>query len=91
VPVCKSGRSRELAGILSCAIIYSMESEVRETRRSGSAPSDVAGQSCERCGAPRAVKVGARWLCESCYIEAGSCCPEFGADDLWDLDETKSV
>jgi hypothetical protein len=46
---------------------------------------------CERCGATNAVKVGTRWLCESCYVGAGSCCPEFGADDLWDLDETKPV
>ena len=68
-----------------------MESEAQETRASGGAASDAADQSCERCGAPRTVKVGARWLCESCYVEAGSCCPEFGADDLWDLDETKPV
>jgi hypothetical protein len=46
---------------------------------------------CDRCGAANAVKVGARSLCESCYAEAGSCCLEFGADDLWDLDETKPV
>ena len=46
---------------------------------------------CEVCGGVGAVKIGDRWLCESCYVEAGSCCPEFGASDLWDFDETKPV
>jgi hypothetical protein len=72
-------------------MVYSMESQSPETGVSVAPPSDAVGQSCERCGSPRAVKVGARWLCENCYVEAGSCCPEFGGDDLWDLDETKPV
>jgi len=39
--------------------------------------------TCEECGAFGAVAVGDRWLCERCYSEKGSCCPEFGKDDLW--------
>ncbi|MDW8342990.1 MAG: hypothetical protein RMM51_00690 [Verrucomicrobiae bacterium] len=39
--------------------------------------------ACERCGAPRASRIADRWLCTDCYTAAGSCCPEFGADDLW--------
>jgi hypothetical protein len=39
---------------------------------------------CETCGASGALKVGDRWLCESCYVEAGSCCLEFGGTDLWE-------
>lgn len=39
--------------------------------------------ACDECGAFGAVAVGDRWLCERCYSEKGSCCPEFGKDDLW--------
>ena len=39
---------------------------------------------CDTCGASGAVNVGDRWLCESCYVEAGSCCLEFGGIDLWE-------
>jgi hypothetical protein len=39
--------------------------------------------ACERCGKFGAFDVGERWLCATCYEESGSCCPEFGADDLW--------
>jgi hypothetical protein len=72
-------------------ILFHMEaSPLQETVVSPAAPSETTpGNYCERCGTANAVKVGARWLCENCYVEAGSCCPEFGADDLWDFDETK--
>lgn len=39
--------------------------------------------SCDECGSFDAVAIGDRWLCERCYSEKGSCCPEFGKDDLW--------
>jgi hypothetical protein len=43
-----------------------------------------AGGPCERCGSPIAeVRCGGRTLCLDCYYLAGSCCLEFGADDLW--------
>ncbi len=39
---------------------------------------------CERCGNPNAeVACGGHTLCLDCYYLAGSCCLEFGADDLW--------
>lgn len=40
---------------------------------------------CERCGRPDAVRIGDRIICPDCYDKAGSCCPEFGADDLWEF------
>ena len=39
--------------------------------------------TCERCGKFGAFDLGGRFLCAVCYEEAGACCPEFGADDLW--------
>ncbi len=43
----------------------------------------AGARSCEKCGAPDALEVGGRSVCEACYSQAGSCCLEFGADDLW--------
>jgi len=39
--------------------------------------------TCERCGSDRAMRIGDHWLCEECYHVRGSCCLEFGGDDLW--------
>jgi hypothetical protein len=44
------------------------------------------GLICERCGRPDAIDIGGRQLCEECYQVAGSCCLEFGGDDLWQED-----
>ena len=41
---------------------------------------DVA---CDVCGRYGACQVGDRKLCPDCYSGIGSCCPEFGKDDLW--------
>jgi hypothetical protein len=41
------------------------------------------GGICEECGRLEASLIAGRWLCDSCYAARGSCCPEFGADDLW--------
>lgn len=38
---------------------------------------------CDRCSVFGAFELGHRTLCEDCYRLCGSCCPEFGADDLW--------
>lgn len=47
-------------------------------------PRPEAGGPCERCGSPQAeVRCGGKTLCLDCYYLAGSCCLEFGADDLW--------
>ncbi len=40
---------------------------------------------CERCGRPGAVDIAGGRYCRACYSEYGSCCLEFGADDLWAL------
>ena len=39
---------------------------------------------CERCGGPDTIEIGGHQLCADCYQIAGSCCLEFGADDLWE-------
>jgi hypothetical protein len=38
---------------------------------------------CEDCGRVGAYRVGDHALCLDCYSNRGSCCPEFGRDDLW--------
>jgi len=37
---------------------------------------------CERCGVPTEKRLDRAPLCDECYTVRGSCCPEFGADDL---------
>jgi hypothetical protein len=37
----------------------------------------------ERCGGLSPLDLGDRRLCEECVRLCGSCCLEFGADDLW--------
>ena len=39
---------------------------------------------CDRCGKYGAVQLDGKALCPECYQLVGSCCPEFGADDLWE-------
>jgi len=39
--------------------------------------------TCDRCGKFGAFDLGGRFLCAVCYEEAGACCPEFSANDLW--------
>jgi hypothetical protein len=46
----------------------------------------VAELRCDDCGSFRAFDLGERRLCEDCYRACGSCCLEFGADDLWSRD-----
>ena len=45
------------------------------------------GLRCDQCGSFGAFDLGDRSLCEECYRHCGSCCLEFGADDLWSEDE----
>jgi hypothetical protein len=42
---------------------------------------------CNRCGRPAVVEIEGQSLCEECYQLPGSCCMEFGADDLWKEDQ----
>ena len=42
---------------------------------------------CDECGTFGSFDLGDRHLCEDCYRTCGSCCLEFGANDLWAEDE----
>jgi hypothetical protein len=42
---------------------------------------------CETCGCFGAFRFDGATLCGDCYEKRGSCCPEFGADDLWRPEE----
>ncbi|PTY07159.1 hypothetical protein DB347_07555 [Opitutaceae bacterium EW11] len=46
-------------------------------------PGPQAELICAECGASGAHEIAGTVLCERCYAEKGSCCPEFGKDDLW--------
>ncbi len=46
-------------------------------------PEREQARRCETCGRHDALDLGDRALCEACYEGCGSCCPEFGKDDLW--------
>jgi hypothetical protein len=43
--------------------------------------------TCERCGRFGAYLFDGEALCAECYETRGSCCPEFGADDLWSCEQ----
>lgn len=43
--------------------------------------------ACEACGRFGAFRFDGRALCDECYTNSGSCCPEFGKDDLWSAHE----
>jgi hypothetical protein len=47
--------------------------------------------NCKFCGKPATLEFGDVQLCEECYYLAGSCCREFGADDLWREREEESA
>jgi hypothetical protein len=38
---------------------------------------------CDDCSRVGAYRLGDHVLCLDCYSNRGSCCPEFGQDDLW--------
>ena len=42
---------------------------------------------CEECGRMDALRIGDRIICLECYEQAGSCCQEFKANDLWEARE----
>jgi len=54
-----------------------------DTRETNSGLPYDENSTCDRCGKFGAFDLGGRFLCAACYEEAGACCPEFGADDLW--------
>ena len=38
--------------------------------------------ACSLCGRFGAFEIGYQLLCPACYDSCGSCCPEFGREDL---------
>jgi hypothetical protein len=42
-----------------------------------------SAMECRYCGKPADDAVDGVPICEGCYQQAGSCCLEFGGDDLW--------
>jgi hypothetical protein len=46
--------------------------------------------ACDRCGQFGAFLFDGQTLCGDCYETRGSCCPEFGRDDLWREETTTS-
>ena len=49
-------------------------------------PPDIMERApcCGLCGRPGAARFADRWICDTCYCESGSCCPEFGREDAED-------
>lgn len=47
--------------------------------------------ACAGCGRFGAYVFDGEQLCAECYEKRGSCCPEFGADDLWRSDESATT
>ncbi len=55
------------------------------------APAPDPTARCTRCGKPDAVRMGDCLLCPECIQIRGSCCLEFGADDLWEASEPATL
>lgn len=67
-----------------------MKTKRQELESNGSQAAPEEGLICEACGRFDAVRIGTRALCMDCYQGCGSCCPEFGKDDLWSFPEENS-
>ena len=57
--------------------------EPEHCRTSAKPPQVEPDLTCSECGVFGAVQFDGVALCPTCYAEKGSCCPEFGKDDLW--------
>ncbi len=54
-----------------------------EGEPAGECPVDRQPEApCVRCGLPTDKFIGDIPICDECYQIRGSCCPEFGEDDL---------
>ncbi len=62
-----------------------MEQDIQPVQESKTAPTFNESVACDVCGRFGAYRLGERWLCPDCYTGSGSCCPEFGKDDLWEF------
>lgn len=60
-----------------------MEQDVQPVQESKKTPILNENVACDVCGRFGAYHFGERLLCQECYAGSGSCCPEFGKDDLW--------
>lgn len=60
-----------------------MNQEPKPDKPVCSPPVADANATCDECGAFGAFAFDGVKLCVRCYTEKGSCCPEFGKDDLW--------
>ena len=60
-----------------------MNHEPESSLGSCAPPVKDANATCDECGELGAFTFTGVKLCLRCYSERGSCCPEFGKDDLW--------
>jgi hypothetical protein len=70
--------------------VYVVDANPNRTGRDNAIPSSICepmrldeNAACDECGKYGAFAVSGRFLCADCFQSAGSCCPEFGKDDLW--------
>ena len=66
-----------------------MNNNPQETTSQGQRIAVNDNLTCEECGAFGAIEWDGKRLCPECSTAKGSCCPEFGKDDLWS-DGTKN-
>lgn len=59
-----------------------MEQDIQPVQESKTVPTFNESVACDVCGRFGAYRFGERLLCFECYAGNGSCCPEFGKDDL---------
>ncbi len=64
-----------------------LKQDETQSRRGEEHPASDVNLACDICGCFGAFRIGGRALCETCYSGCGSCCPEFGKDDLWTFPE----
>ena len=60
-----------------------MNDEPQQPSKDYALPLEGANAACDECGTLGAFTFQGVKLCLHCYSEKGSCCPEFGKDDLW--------
>lgn len=60
-----------------------MKEGIQPSQESKTQPTLNENVACDVCGRFGAYSIGERLLCQECYIDCGSCCREFGSDDLW--------
>jgi hypothetical protein len=70
----------QLSDSRSTSIPVKQENSIGET---SNRPELRENATCDVCGRFGAYQFGNRSLCLDCYTGSGSCCPEFGKDDLW--------